>query len=103
MHWTNAGMGAAFQIGTTSEITVGVDTSFTLGAITVAVNLTRANELEVTAALGCQIGLELVYKTDQDGIGMTDKQMTLLRMMQGAEESSIKAVKQAPKLFKCFL
>ena len=103
MHWTNSGMGAAFQIGTTSEITIGVDTSFTLGAITAAVNLTRANELEITAALGCQIGLELVHKTDQDGIGMTNKQMTLLRMMQGAEESSIKAVKQAPKIFKCFL
>lgn len=103
MHWTNTGMGAAFQIGVTGAITVGLDTSFTLGSIKLAANLTRANSLEVAAHLGAQIGLELVYKTAKDGIGMSNKQMTLLHIMSGANKSSTKAVRKSGKLFKCFL
>lgn len=103
MHWSNGGSGFALNASLVAGLSIGIDSSLFIVATTVGMNLSETTEVEITAALGAQIGVEATYKGKNTKIQLSKGQVKLLALLNAADKKTLKAVKKTPKLFTCFL
>lgn len=99
MHWSNGGMGFTFNLAGTADFTLGVDTTFTLAAMNIGVNLALDTQLEMAAKAECTIGVKFKYATKHDGIGMTSQQLSMLDVFTRMKEDKISAAKKNTSTF----
>ena len=91
------------NVGAVGEITVGIDTSFFLASTSIGVNVGATNEIEITGAVGAQIGLEATYRMKRTKVLLGRMQTKLLDLLNAGDKKAIHAVKKTPKMFTCFL
>ncbi len=103
MHWTNSGSGFALNTGVVAGLTIGLDTSLFVVATTIGMNLGATNEVEMTAAVGAQLGVEATYRMKYTKAVLSKSQVKLVDLLQKGDSKVLSAVKKSPKMFTCFL